>query len=55
MVVNCVLTPETLLGARAMVRFSIENSLLVSFSPQTIQNWPRYDLLVSPEYETFIS
>jgi MoaA/NifB/PqqE/SkfB family radical SAM enzyme len=55
MIVNCVLTPETLPGARAVLDFCLENELLVSFSPQAVRNWPRYDLLVSAEYEAFLS
>jgi MoaA/NifB/PqqE/SkfB family radical SAM enzyme len=54
MVVNCVLAPETLPGARQVVDFCAEHGLLVSFSPQSVDNWPRYELLVSDEYEAFL-
>lgn len=55
MIVNCVLTPEALPGARDLLEFCVENGLLVSFSPQAVRNWPRYDLLVSAEYKAFLS
>ena len=54
MVVNAVLTPETLPGAQALLEFSTQNHLLISFSPQSFNNWPRYELMVSPEYKAFI-
>jgi MoaA/NifB/PqqE/SkfB family radical SAM enzyme len=55
MILNCVITPETLSGARAVLEFCQENQVLVSFSPQAVMNWPNYDLLVSAEYKAFIS
>jgi MoaA/NifB/PqqE/SkfB family radical SAM enzyme len=55
MMVNCVLTPETLPGAQHVLDFCIEHDLYVSFSPQAIGNWPRYDLLVSNDYKTFLA
>jgi MoaA/NifB/PqqE/SkfB family radical SAM enzyme len=54
MVVNAVLTPETLPTAEALLDFCSENDLLLSFSPQSFNNWPRYELMVSPEYRAFI-
>lgn len=54
MVVNCVLTPETLPGAPALLDFCAEHDILVSFSPQAVHNWPHYDLLVSVEYKRFL-
>jgi MoaA/NifB/PqqE/SkfB family radical SAM enzyme len=54
MVVNAVLTPETLSGAEALLDFCRENKLLISFSPQAVNNWPRYELMVSPAYQAFI-
>jgi MoaA/NifB/PqqE/SkfB family radical SAM enzyme len=59
LVVNCVILPETL-GAgplghpRRLVEFCVEHGLLVSFSPQSVNNWPRYELLVSEEYRRFV-
>ncbi len=54
MAVNTVISPETLPGAQAVLDFCIQRDLLVSFSPQSVNNWPRYDLTVSPEYQAFI-
>jgi len=54
MVANCVLTPETLSGARRVLDFGREHGLLVSFSPQAVNNWPRYELLVSDEYVALV-
>ena len=55
LILNCVITPQTLPGARAVLQFSRENNILVSFSPQAVMNWPNYDLLVSAEYKDFLS
>jgi len=52
--VNTVLSPETLPGAQAVLDFCIKNKLLVSFSPQSVNNWPRFDLTVSSDYQAFI-
>jgi len=52
---NAVLSPETLPGAQAVLDFCINHGLLISFSPQSVNNWPRYDLTVSKEYQTFIN
>lgn len=54
MVVNAVLTPETLPGAETLLEFCVQNKLLVSFSPQALNNWPRYELTVSLDYRAFI-
>lgn len=54
MAVNAVLTPETLPGAQALLDFCIQNGILISFSPQAVNNWPRYELTVSPAYQAFI-
>jgi MoaA/NifB/PqqE/SkfB family radical SAM enzyme len=53
MAVNAVLTPETLPGADALLDFCVRLGVLVSFSPQSYNNWPRYELMVSPEYKAF--
>jgi MoaA/NifB/PqqE/SkfB family radical SAM enzyme len=53
-VVNCVLSPETLPGAGHLLDFCAENGLCISFSPQSVNNWPRYELLVSSEYRVFL-
>jgi MoaA/NifB/PqqE/SkfB family radical SAM enzyme len=54
MAVNTVLTPETLPTARTLLDYCSEHALLISFSPQSHNNWPRYELMVSPEYRAFI-
>jgi MoaA/NifB/PqqE/SkfB family radical SAM enzyme len=70
MVVNAVLTPETLSTADALLEFcwsarraptgkrqlpgERRPPLLISFSPQSFNNWPRYELMVSPEYKAFL-
>lgn len=54
MVVNCVLSPETLPGARQVLDLCQEQGLLVSFSPQAVNNWPRYELLVDDDYQAFL-
>lgn len=53
-IVNCVLTPETLAGVDAVLAFCREHGLLASFSPQAVRNWPRYELLVSAEYRALL-
>ena len=55
LIVNCVLTPETLPGAPGILDFCIQHDLLVSFSPQAVNNWPRYELLVSDAYKAFLA
>ena len=55
MAVNAVISPESLPAVQALLDFCIRNRLLVSFSPQSVNNWPRYELSTSPEYQTFIS
>lgn len=54
MVVNAVLTPESLSGVRQLLSFCRENNLLLSLSPQSFNNWPRYELLVSDEYQSLL-
>lgn len=54
LIVNCVLAPETLPGAQQVLDFCAEHDLFVSFSPQAVHNWPRYDLLVSDDYKAFL-
>jgi MoaA/NifB/PqqE/SkfB family radical SAM enzyme len=55
LIVNSVLTPETLPGAHKVLDFCVEHNLLASFSPQAVCNWPRYDLLVSDAYKAFLA
>lgn len=53
LVVNCVITPDTLARAEQVLNFCKEHRLLFSFSPQSANNWPHYDLLVSDAYRNF--
>ena len=55
LIVNAVLSPETLPGAAALLDFCTQHGILISFSPQAVCNWPRYDLVTSPEYRAFLT
>jgi MoaA/NifB/PqqE/SkfB family radical SAM enzyme len=55
MTVNTVLSPETLSSAQAVLEFCVKHNLLISFSPQSVNNWPRYDLTVSSDYLAFVN
>jgi MoaA/NifB/PqqE/SkfB family radical SAM enzyme len=54
LVLNAVITPETLAGMDELLAFGKENSVLISFSPQSVNNMPRYQLITSPEYRALI-
>lgn len=54
LIINAVLTPETLSGFDNLLAFCTRNKILLSVSPQSFNNWPRYELLVSDEYRTLI-
>jgi len=55
LLVNCVVTPETLPQARGVLDFCLEHGLTFSFSPQSVNDWPRYELLVSADYRAFVA
>jgi len=55
MVLNCVVTPDTLSQVENVLDFCITHNVLFSFSPQSANNWPHYDLLVSDDYRAFIT
>ncbi len=55
MIINCVITPQTLPGMADMLAFCTRQDLLLSVSPQAVGNWPSYELLVSDEYKAFIT
>ncbi|MBN2004279.1 MAG: radical SAM protein [Anaerolineae bacterium] len=55
LVLNCVATPQTLAGVEAVLDFCTAHGMLFSLSPQSLNNWPRYDLLVSEAYRTLIA
>jgi len=54
LIVNCVVTPETLADAWAVLDFCLERSITFSFSPQSFNNWPRYELMVTDDYTAFV-
>ena len=54
LIINAVITPETLAGMNKLIEFCIENEAQISFSPQSVNNLPRYELVTSPEYRAFI-
>jgi len=54
LILNAVITPETLPHMGTLLDFCTEQHILLSFSPQAVNNWPRYELLTSPEYRIFI-
>jgi MoaA/NifB/PqqE/SkfB family radical SAM enzyme len=54
LILNAVVTPETLPGMEKLLAFCTENYAKISFSPQSVNNLPRYELVTSPEYRAFI-
>lgn len=55
LIVNCVLSPLTLAGVPTLLDFCARHNILISFSPQSVLNWPAYDLLVSQQYRTLLA
>jgi MoaA/NifB/PqqE/SkfB family radical SAM enzyme len=55
LVVHCVVTPEMLPQAQAVLDFCFTHDIIFSFSPQSVNNWPRYELLVSDEYRALVT
>lgn len=54
LIINAVITPETLSGMDRLIKFCAENRVQISFSPQSVNNLPRYELVTSAEYRAFI-
>lgn len=54
LMLNTVITPETLPGMDALLAFCEEHDVHISFSPQSVNNLPRYELVTSPEYRAFL-
>lgn len=56
LVLNAVITPQTLQPTllEELLDFCAQNEVWISFSPQSVNNWPRYELLTSPEYRVFV-
>jgi MoaA/NifB/PqqE/SkfB family radical SAM enzyme len=54
LIVNCVVTPETLPDAPAVLDFCVEHGITFAFSPQSFNNWPRYELLITADYRVLV-
>lgn len=54
LILNAVITPETLPSMDKLLAFCMENNAQISFSPQSVNNLPRYELVTSPAYRAFI-
>jgi MoaA/NifB/PqqE/SkfB family radical SAM enzyme len=54
LLLNAVITPNTLAGMDELLAFCSEYNALLSFSPQSVNNMPSYELITSPEYRAFI-
>ena len=54
LILNAVITPETLPSMDKLLLFCTENNVHISFSPQAVNNLPRYDLVTSSAYRAFI-
>jgi MoaA/NifB/PqqE/SkfB family radical SAM enzyme len=54
LILNAVITPETLPGMDKLLAFCTENKVQLSFSPQSVNNWTRYELVTSSEYRAFL-
>ncbi len=54
-ILNCVLTPQTLPTAPDLLDFARKHGVMLSFSPQSVQNWPHYDLLVMQNYKDLLA
>jgi len=55
LIVHCVVTPETLHQAQAVLDLCLAHDIVFSCSPQSVNNWPRYELLVSEDYKAFVA
>jgi len=55
LIVHCVVSPETLDQAARVLDFCTERGVLFACSPQSANNWPRYELLASDEYRALIA
>ena len=54
LILNAVITPETLPSMDKLLAFCTESHVHISFSPQAVNNLPRYDLVTSKDYRDFI-
>ncbi|MBT3322562.1 MAG: radical SAM protein [Anaerolineae bacterium] len=54
LILNAVITPETLPNMDSLINFCAKNKIWLSFSPQAVNNWIHFDLATSAEYRAFI-
>ncbi len=54
LILNAVITPETLPDMDNLIDFCAKNKIWLSFSPQAVNNWIHFDLATSPTYSQFI-
>ena len=54
LILNAVITPETLPSMDKLIAFCTENHAQISFSPQSVNNLPRYELVTLPAYRAFV-
>jgi MoaA/NifB/PqqE/SkfB family radical SAM enzyme len=54
LVINCVLNELNLEQVPELLNFCTENKVLFSLSPQSVANWPKYELVSSPHYRQTI-
>ena len=54
LILNAVITPETLPSMDKLLAFCTENHVHISFSPQSVNNLPRYELVTSSAYRAFV-
>jgi MoaA/NifB/PqqE/SkfB family radical SAM enzyme len=56
LILNAVITPEGLEDSNLedLIDFCKRHTILVSFSPQATNNWPRYELITHPAYQPFL-
>jgi MoaA/NifB/PqqE/SkfB family radical SAM enzyme len=54
LILNAVVTPETLPSMDKLITFCVDNEAQISFSPQSVNNLPCYELVTLPAYRAFI-
>ena len=54
LILNAVITPETLSSIDKLIAFCVQYNASISFSPQSVNNLPRYELITSQKYRAFI-
>lgn len=54
LIINCVLNKQNLLQIPALLDYCTQLGALFSLSPQSVNDWPQYDLIVSDRYRETI-